>query len=115
MPSVEPSAAEARALKTTGRFQFNRQVLESVVGGVSTIDTKLLSITSEDEGRLFLQAYGYDVDIAEQNEQLWATHRRAVSLIREHLLDAGEEVPPELADQQRLDISPFVADPQMQR
>ncbi len=97
------AAAGGGATKSTGRFQFNRQVLESVVGGVSTIDTKFLSITSEDEGRLFLQAYGYDVDIPDQSEHLWATHRRAVSLIREHLLEPGEEIPQELADQQKLE------------
>ncbi len=86
----------------TGRFQFTRQVLESVVGGLSTIDTKSLNVTSEDEARLFLLAYGYDTLIPDQNDHLWTTHRRAISLIQENLLEVGEIIPPELADPSKL-------------
>jgi uncharacterized protein (TIGR04562 family) len=80
------------------RFQFNRQVLETVVGGVSTIDTPELSVRTEEEARHFIAAYGYDITDPEHLEQLWGTHRRAVSLIEEHILDPGEHVPAELAD-----------------
>jgi uncharacterized protein (TIGR04562 family) len=88
--------------EVNGRFQFNRQVLETVVGGVSTIDTKFLSVQSAEEGRLFLQAYGYDVDIPDQLEHLWTVHRRAISLMQENLLEPGEIIPTELADPLRL-------------
>lgn len=84
------------------RFEFNRQVLESVVGGVSTIDTKFLSVANEEDARLFLQAYGYDTTIPDQLEHVWTTHRRAVNLLQEHLLETGEVIPPELADPQKL-------------
>lgn len=87
----------------TGRFDFNRQVLESVVGGVSTLDTKFLSVRSEHEGRLFLQAYGYDIDIPDQRDHLWATHRRAIGFIQDNLLEPGEQIPPELADPVKLE------------
>ncbi len=87
----------------TSRFQFNRQVLESVVGGVSTIDTKFLSVANEEDARLFLQAYGYDVTIPDQLEHVWTTHRRAINLMQDSLLDPGEVIPPELADAGRLE------------
>ena len=85
------------------RFQFNRQVLESVVGGVSTIDTKFLSVTTQDDARLFLQAYGYDTQNSDQLEHIWTTHRRAIELLQDNLLEPGEIIPPELADPSRLE------------
>lgn len=87
----------------TSRFQFNRQVLESVVGGVSTLDTKVLSVAGEEDARLFLQAYGYDVTIPDQLEHVWTTHRRAINLIQDNLLEPSETIPPELADPMKLE------------
>lgn len=69
---------------------------------MSTIDTKALSVFTEEEGKLFLQAYGYDVDIPDQLEHVWTTHRRAINLIQENLLEPGEVIPPELADPLKL-------------
>lgn len=86
----------------TSRYHFNRQVLESVVGGVSTIDTRRLSIHSDEAARQFLQAYGYDVEIPDQLEHIWATHRRAVSLIQEQILESSEQIPSELSDPLKL-------------
>ncbi len=87
----------------TSRFHFNRQVLESVVGGVSTLDTRRLSVHTEDAAKKFLLAYGYDVDIPDQLEHVWSTHRRAVGLIQEQLLEPGEQIPPEIADPLKLE------------
>lgn len=83
-------------------FTFYRQMLDCVVGGVSVLDTERLNIHSASEAREFVRAYGYDMDSSEDMEQLWATHRRAVDLIREHLLDQGEMIPEKLAEPSQL-------------
>lgn len=83
-------------------FHFDRQVLDCVIGGVSAIDIRMLHIQSEDEAQKFVQAYGYDLDNPDQLEQLWATHRRAVALIEEQLLEPGEQIPEDLRDPERL-------------
>ncbi len=77
-------------------------MLDCVVGGVSVLDTERLNIHSLDEAREFVRAYGYDMENPEDRDQLWATHRRAVDLIREHLLDEGETIPEELAEPSQL-------------
>ncbi|RYZ66383.1 MAG: TIGR04552 family protein, partial [Proteobacteria bacterium] len=84
------------------RFQFSRQVLESALGGVSILDTPYLNIRTEDEARQFISAYGYDITDAEHLEQVWASHRRAVALVEELILEPGEQIPPELADPMKL-------------
>lgn len=84
------------------RFHFERQILESVVGGVSALDIPRLNITSEDEARQFIAAYGYDLEDELHRDQLWTSHRRAVALIKDQLLEEGESVPEELYDPGRL-------------
>ncbi|MES2964123.1 MAG: TIGR04552 family protein [Bdellovibrionota bacterium] len=86
----------------TSPFHYDRQVLDCVIGGVSTIDIRMLHIQSEEEAVLFVQAYGYDLSNPDHLEQLWATHRRAVSLIEEQLLEPGEQIPNELRDPEGL-------------
>ncbi|MES2856823.1 MAG: TIGR04552 family protein [Bdellovibrionota bacterium] len=73
-------------------FHFNRQVLDCVIGGVSSIDTPLLNIHTVEEAKQFIVAYGYDPDSVDDKELLWNIHRRAVALIQEQLLDPGETV-----------------------
>jgi uncharacterized protein (TIGR04562 family) len=83
-------------------FEFHRQDLDCVVGGLSALDIHRLNIQTHDEARQFCLAYGYDINDSEHREQLWAIHRRAVSLIKEQLLDAGEILPERLIDPAQL-------------
>lgn len=83
-------------------FSYYRQMLDCVVGGVSVLDIERLNIQSVSEAREFVRAYGYDMDNAEDREQLWATHRRAVALIQEELLDQDESIPESLIDPAQL-------------
>lgn len=83
-------------------FQFNKQLLDCVVGGVSTLDIPRLNLTTEEEARQFITAYGYNYDDPQHREQLWATHRRAVALIKENLLEEGESIPEQLYDPTQL-------------
>jgi uncharacterized protein (TIGR04562 family) len=79
-------------------FAFSRAMLDCVVGGRSALDLSRLEITTREQARNFVQTYGYDLDDPAQLEDLWATHRRALAMMREQLLDRGEEVPAELHD-----------------
>lgn len=83
-------------------FSFHRQMLDCVVGGVSVLDIPRLNLRSQAEAREFVRAYGYDMNEPEHLEQLWATHRRAVGLIQEQLLEPGETVPEKLVDPAQL-------------
>lgn len=85
-----------------GPFEFQKQIFDCVVGGVSALDTQRLSITTEDQARSFVSAYGFELANESDRDQLWATHRRAVSMIQEHLLETGELMPQELTDPQKL-------------
>jgi uncharacterized protein (TIGR04562 family) len=100
-----------------GPFDFSRQVLDCVVGGVSTLDSPRLNVHTLEEARQFILAYGYDMNDPATAEELWATHRRAVAMIREQLLDPGEEIPEVLVEPNQLkDLSQLLifasADPQ---
>lgn len=84
------------------RFKFEKQILDCVVGGVSALDIPRLNLQSIDECRQFLSAYGYELDDESHREQLWASHRRAVALIKDQLLEEGENIPEELYDPAKL-------------
>lgn len=83
-------------------FHFNKQDLDCVVGGVSALDITRLNVSTEEEAWQFIAAYGYSLDDPEHREQLWATHRRAVALIKDQLLEEGETIPERLSDPERL-------------
>lgn len=85
-----------------GPFEFQKQIFDCVVGGVSALDTERLNIFDEDQARAFVNAYGFELSNEADRDQLWSTHRRAVSMIQEHLLETGETIPEELADPQKL-------------
>lgn len=87
-------------------FAFSRPTLDCVVGGRSALDLTRLEIFTREQARDFIQTYGYNLDDPNELEELWATHRRALAMIREQLLDEGEEIPAELHDPTMLeDIS----------
>lgn len=84
-------------------FAFSRPTLDCVVGGRSALDLSRLEIYTREQARDFVQTYGYNLDDPSQVEDLWATHRRALAMIREQLLDDGEEIPSELYDPTKLE------------
>lgn len=83
-------------------FKFNKKDLDCVVGGTSGLDVGSLSVSTVDEAKQFVLAYGYDLDNQEDRDLLWSIQRRAVALIKEQLLDEGEAIPEELYDPLRL-------------
>lgn len=87
-----------RTTSRTSPFSFSRSTLDCVVGGRSALDLTRLEIKNRDEAREFIETYGYDLNDPGARDELWATHRRAIALIREQLLDPGEEIPATLQD-----------------
>ncbi|MEN0057386.1 MAG: TIGR04552 family protein [Bdellovibrio sp.] len=84
------------------RFIFDSAILNSVVGGRSAIDIPKLNIQSLEAASSFLLSYGFDVSRAEDQEQLWYFHRRALVLMIEKLGFAEGELPEIFRDRRHL-------------
>lgn len=83
-------------------FHFQKQTLDCVVGGVSALDIGRLNVQTPEQARAFVEAYGYDLASEADKEEIWATHRRAVALIKDQLLEEGESIPEVLYDPAKL-------------
>lgn len=77
---------------------ISEQNLRTVLSGDSAIDFSRLEIPNLDSANKFIQSYGYNASKSEDVEELWGIHRKAVSLLREHLMEEGEKIPDELGD-----------------
>lgn len=83
-------------------MKFNPLTLETMIGGVSTLDVPHLNIQTSDQAKDFLLSYGYDVTREDDLNRLWTLHRRAVTYIQSELLHEGEQVPELLTDPNQL-------------
>ena len=77
---------------------ISEQNLRTVLAGDSAIDFMRLEIPNIESANNFIHAYGYNTTRSEDIEELWGVHRKAVSVLREHLLEEDEKIPDELAD-----------------
>ena len=82
--------------------QFESHIFESVIGGVSSIDLTELHVRDSVDAEAFLKTYGYDLTVDSDKESLWSLHMRAVSFIRENLLDEDERLPESVSDRSKL-------------
>lgn len=85
------------------RFNFDGQILSSVVGGKSAIDLPKLNIHSLNEAQSFIQGYGFDLDKKNDQDRLWYFYRRALVLITEKLGYSIELIPENLRDRKHLE------------
>lgn len=86
-------------------LNFDWDALWSATEGRSYIDIPKLNVHSKQEARLFLLAYGYDVEDPHVREELWKIHFEAVAFLRDSLLDEGESIPQEfLSRNQHSDV-----------
>lgn len=83
-------------------YSFDPSILNTVLGGQSTLDIPRLNVQSLDQAKNFVKAYGYDLDVPEDRARLENYYRRAVTFIRTELLDKGEEIPETIADPAQL-------------
>jgi len=84
------------------KFLFDSDMLKSVAGGRSAIDTPRLNIRSLEQASSFIKSYGFDYDDAQDQERIWYYHRRALVLIVEKLGFDINEVPELLRERKSL-------------
>jgi uncharacterized protein (TIGR04562 family) len=85
------------------RFNFDGQILSSVVGGSSAVDLPKLNIHSFGEAQAFIYGYGFDLNNQTDLERLWYFYRRALVLITEKLGYSLEQIPSNLKDRKSLE------------
>jgi uncharacterized protein (TIGR04562 family) len=83
-------------------FFFDSDMLHSVAGGRSAIDTPRLNIKSLEQATSFIQSYGFDFFDPQDQEKIWYYHRRALVLIVEKLGFELQEIPELLRERKTL-------------
>jgi uncharacterized protein (TIGR04562 family) len=84
------------------KFSFDLDMLNSVAGGHSAIDTPRLNIKSLEEATSFIQSYGFEYNKPQDQEKIWYYHRRALVLIVEKLGFDLQEIPELLREHKAL-------------
>ncbi|MBS1970289.1 MAG: TIGR04552 family protein [Bdellovibrionales bacterium] len=84
------------------KFLFDSDMLHSVAGGRSAIDTPRLNIKSLEQATSFIQCYGFDFSNPQDVERIWYYHRRALVLITDKLGFELQEVPELLRERKTL-------------
>lgn len=84
------------------RFDFDENILTSIVGGRSALDLPRLRFQTEEQATQFVKAYGFDLEVPEQVEKLWYYHRRALVILTEKLQFRADEIPETLRDRKQL-------------
>ncbi len=84
------------------RFLFDQDILNSVAGGRSAIDSPRLNIQTLEQATSFLLSYGFDFENPKDLENIWYYHRRALVLIVEKLGFDINEVPELLRERKSL-------------
>jgi uncharacterized protein (TIGR04562 family) len=77
-------------------------ILNVVLGSQATIDLPKMDVHSRDEAIQFIFTYGYDINDYKDAEVLWKTHRTAIEILEEEVLDVGEELPAKVRNREEL-------------
>jgi uncharacterized protein (TIGR04562 family) len=92
-------------LVSSSSLNFDWDALSSATEGRSYIDIPKLNVQTKQEAKLFLLAYGYDVEDPQVKEEIWRMYFEAVAFLRDSLLDPGESIPQEfLSRNQQSDV-----------
>jgi len=84
------------------KSEVNAEILEVVLGSRYTIDLPKMNIKSREEALQFIFTYGYDISHYKDSEALWKTHRTAVEILEEEILDIGETLPEAIRNREEL-------------
>lgn len=87
---------------------FHSPIFDCVVGGRSSIDIPRLEIFDLEEAYKFVLSYGYDLNDERDLEKAWSYHRRAVTFIKEFIVEEGEVLPDQLIDPGQLNDVAFL-------
>lgn len=83
-------------------FDYDASILRTMVGGESSLDAPRLYVENLEEAYAFLKSYGFDIHDPKQEKRIWYYHMRALSFLRERILDKDEEIPEIIADPKQL-------------
>lgn len=73
-----------------------------MIGGLNTLDVPHLASDNVAQAQAFVAAYGYDLLDDKDRQAAWSYHRKAITYIQTELLVAGESIPEELSDKDKL-------------
>lgn len=83
-------------------FDYDVSILRTMVGGESSLDAPRLYVENFEEAYAFLKSYGFDIHDPKQEKRTWYYHMRALSFLRERILDKDEEIPEVISDPKQL-------------
>lgn len=83
-------------------FDYDVSILKTMVGGESSLDAPRLYVDNLEEAYAFFKSYGFDLHDPTHEKRLWYFHMRALSFLRERILEKEEEIPEEISDPKRL-------------
>lgn len=83
-------------------LKFEPQILDSCISGTSSVDVPRLDVQDLTQAQEFVKTYGYDLLKPDDLHEVWELHRKAISFIKDRLLDPGELIPEILIDSAKL-------------
>lgn len=79
-------------------YRFRRHNLETLLGGVSSLDLPFMSIDSTEDAHDFLTSYGFDWSEDEDRKKLINFYQKALVFLKTSILEDNEEIPAALSD-----------------
>lgn len=79
-------------------YRFRRHNLETLLGGVSSLDLSFMSIDSTEDAHDFLTSYGFDWSDEEDRKKLMAFYQKALVFMKTSILEPDEEIPAAISD-----------------
>lgn len=83
-------------------FDYDVSILKTMVGGDSSLDTPRLFVENFEDAYAFLKSYGFDLHNPKQEKRTWYYHMRALTFLREKILEKHEEIPEIISDPRKL-------------
>ncbi len=66
------------------------------------MDIPRLDVQDITQAQEFIKTYGYDLSRPDDVHEVWEMHRKAISFIKDRILDIGEEIPDLLSNKEKL-------------
>lgn len=79
-------------------YRFRRHNLETLLGGVSSLDLSFMSIDSTEDAHDFLMSYGFDWSDESDRKRLFGFYQKALVFLKTSILEPDEQIPASLSD-----------------
>ncbi len=83
-------------------FHFNAKILGSILKADSPLEIRTLDLQNLNQANDFIKAYGYDLNLPEDEQKLWDYHKRACDFISSELLNSNEHIPEAISNRELL-------------